>query len=88
MSEALPAGRWITRRGVQVFEPAQPRRGRPRKPRRWTWTPLGARRAHAAYIRGERDPWTTEGEREYQRLRGIQRRAKARPQRYRQEANA
>ena len=42
------------------------------------WTPQERRAAHAAWTRGERDLWATEGERAYQRARGRQRRAEGR----------
>lgn len=41
------------------------------------WTPESLRMAHAAYFRGERDLWTVEGERTYQRARGRRRRSEA-----------
>lgn len=74
----LTDGQWVTKPGgLRVWVPA-PRRnhGRAPQPTQFFWDTATARRAHANFYRGERDPWTVEGERVYQRNRKRRQRAR------------
>ena len=57
-----------------VDQPAVPPAGQRFPDLRWTDDAL--RMAHAAWARGERDPWTTEGERVYQARKYQERKAR------------
>jgi hypothetical protein len=77
----LSGGQWVTRPGgLRVWQISLPRNrlGAARRPENYYWDTATARRAHAAYVRGERDDRTREGERVYQRNRKrLQRERKA-----------
>ena len=69
-TQPLPPGRWVQIRGVQMYLPTIHRDGKPGRPRHgetYRWDNDEARRAHAAYVRGDYDSWSIEGERVYSR---------------------
>ncbi len=77
-ADALPPGQWVQRGCVwhYVADPEAP--GQALIPEEWEWDDEAARRAHAAFVKGDRDDWAREGERWYQRSRRAAQRASKR----------
>lgn len=81
VARGLPDGRWVLVGGIRRFVPSGSTKiGRPRKPPRYPWSLDEAKRAHREYVKGNRTPWSREGERMYSRW------AKTRQKAARQEA--